>query len=474
MAFFNPPDRVAIKSIITTTPPGSPNTVDIYVVPPSATGAWSGQTDKFAKYNGTSWDFILPNANALVWTEDNNTLYTYNSGAWAVTNANASGATLPVADTTAIVKGSADNTKQLRFEVDGFTSGQTRVATPPNEDFTMVGAASAQTLTNKVINASNNTLSNIPESALSITDNTTGNASTSAHGFVPKRGGDSTKYYSDDGTYSIPAGTSLTVEEVDGTPSVTGVTEIIVSNGTLTDNGGGSVTITTGGGGGGGAPTGAKYVVTEADGTLTDEIVIPTFASHADIVPASPHSKDDEFNAGSLDGKWSWLNQGTSSIAFNSPNGWATITPQSSTSWRGIVQAVPSGSWTATAKLSAGYGHLTDGYTGLWLHGGTDGTGDVWCMGKDGAPGTTATRCEQISSYGFSGTRSNNNTTWGVNTGYMRMVWNGTTIQCYISLDGIRYQAFTAFTPSYTPTKFGVATRSSSGFASSFDWFRVA
>lgn len=43
----------------------------------------------------------------------------------------------------------------------------------------------------------------------------------------------------------------LNVTEVDGSPSVFGVTKITVSNGTLTDDGNGSVTITTGGGGGG-------------------------------------------------------------------------------------------------------------------------------------------------------------------------------------------------------------------------------
>lgn len=43
----------------------------------------------------------------------------------------------------------------------------------------------------------------------------------------------------------------LNVTEVDGSPSVFGVTKITVSNGTLTDDGSGSVTITTGGGGGG-------------------------------------------------------------------------------------------------------------------------------------------------------------------------------------------------------------------------------
>ncbi len=47
------------------------------------------------------------------------------------------------------------------------------------------------------------------------------------------------------------AGT-LTVKEVDGTPTVSPVTTIRVSNGTLTDDGSGQVSITTGGGGGGG------------------------------------------------------------------------------------------------------------------------------------------------------------------------------------------------------------------------------
>jgi len=43
---------------------------------------------------------------------------------------------------------------------------------------------------------------------------------------------------------------ALTVKEADGSPSVSDVNTIVVSNGTLTDDGGGQVTITTGGGGG--------------------------------------------------------------------------------------------------------------------------------------------------------------------------------------------------------------------------------
>lgn len=44
---------------------------------------------------------------------------------------------LPVADTTAIVKGSADATKKIRFEVDGLTTATTRVLTVPDADMTL-------------------------------------------------------------------------------------------------------------------------------------------------------------------------------------------------------------------------------------------------------------------------------------------------------------------------------------------------
>lgn len=53
----------------------------------------------------------------------------------------------------------------------------------------------------------------------------------------------------------------LRVRETDGSPDVAGVSDIIVSNGSLTDNGNGSVSISTGGGGGtpGGSDTQVQY-----------------------------------------------------------------------------------------------------------------------------------------------------------------------------------------------------------------------
>jgi hypothetical protein len=47
------------------------------------------------------------------------------------------GSVLPAADSTEFVKGSADATKRLRFEVDGFTAGTTRVVTFPDADVTV-------------------------------------------------------------------------------------------------------------------------------------------------------------------------------------------------------------------------------------------------------------------------------------------------------------------------------------------------
>lgn len=57
------------------------------------------------------------------------------------------GSTLPVIDTTKIVKGSVDATKELRFEVDGFTSGTTNVLTPQDASYIIAGTNITNTFT---------------------------------------------------------------------------------------------------------------------------------------------------------------------------------------------------------------------------------------------------------------------------------------------------------------------------------------
>ena len=56
-------------------------------------------------------------------------------------------AQIPITDTSAFLKDNADNTKLLRFELGGLTSGATRVATPPDSDFTMARTDDAQSFT---------------------------------------------------------------------------------------------------------------------------------------------------------------------------------------------------------------------------------------------------------------------------------------------------------------------------------------
>jgi hypothetical protein len=70
---------------------------------------------------------------------------------WKVIDSNALTSSLPASDASAIIKGSSDATKQLRFEVDGFTTGTTRVLTPPNFDATIATLAGTETLTNKTL-----------------------------------------------------------------------------------------------------------------------------------------------------------------------------------------------------------------------------------------------------------------------------------------------------------------------------------
>lgn len=54
-------------------------------------------------------------------------------------------------DSNAVVRGSADGTKKVRFEVDGLTTGTTRVLTVQDSDDTLVGRATTDTLTNKTL-----------------------------------------------------------------------------------------------------------------------------------------------------------------------------------------------------------------------------------------------------------------------------------------------------------------------------------
>ena len=65
----------------------------------------------------------------------------------------------PFLDTNTLIKGSVDPTKLLRFEVDGFTAGATRVMTPPNQNTLLAGQDFANVFTvNQTIQVSGTTV----------------------------------------------------------------------------------------------------------------------------------------------------------------------------------------------------------------------------------------------------------------------------------------------------------------------------
>ena len=87
---------------------------------------------------GSGWDKVAVGTDGQGLVADS----TQTTGVkWGTTG---SGTTLPVVDTQSIAKGSSDPTKKVRFEVDGISTGTTRVITMPDADVTL-GAVGNQT-----------------------------------------------------------------------------------------------------------------------------------------------------------------------------------------------------------------------------------------------------------------------------------------------------------------------------------------
>ncbi len=115
------------------TPPASPAEGDVYIVGASPTGLWAGKEQHVAYFHQI-WRFIEPNAGLLLWVIDEAAHYVFDGSAW-------------IAAATGGGGGSGD---MLKASYDAANINQQ-----------LVGVSATQTLTNKTINASNNTISNI-------------------------------------------------------------------------------------------------------------------------------------------------------------------------------------------------------------------------------------------------------------------------------------------------------------------------
>lgn len=75
------------------------------------------------------------------------TIITKSGGASATPTAAPTAVQPPFTDTNTLIAGSSDATKLMRFEIDGYTTGTTRVVTPPNSNLTLAGIDIANTFT---------------------------------------------------------------------------------------------------------------------------------------------------------------------------------------------------------------------------------------------------------------------------------------------------------------------------------------
>lgn len=125
-------------------PPTSPAEGDVYIVGATPTGDWSGKAEHLAYFHQL-WRFIEPNAGLLIWVVDEAAHYVFNGSSWVAAAVSGGG-------------GGGGSGDMAKAAYDGANINQQ-----------LVGVSAAQTLTNKTINASNNTLSNI-----SLTSSVTG------------------------------------------------------------------------------------------------------------------------------------------------------------------------------------------------------------------------------------------------------------------------------------------------------------
>lgn len=273
---------------------------------------------------------------------------------------------------------------------------------------------------------------------------------------------------------AIGSAYSLEVKEADGAPDVTGVTQLILPNGTLTDNTGGSVTYTPAGGGGG------SDLVQVASGM--GSVVIPGLKGSPDRVPTSPGAQDDEFTA--LAG-WTSLSTLDTSNVTDFPSNWHAVknSPASQTLY-GIYKTAPSMPFTVTAKINGCILSGNQSLVGILL---TDATPTKLAhFGPMYNSGASGNKTEYFwSYYNSNGSRAGyveyfDNApylpalTAEILPHYIRMVvTNSTTIAVAISMNGYLWTTLgTALNPAFTVANVGLAVGNGAQVEAIFDWIR--
>lgn len=256
-----------------------------------------------------------------------------------------------------------------------------------------------------------------------------------------------------DGSRFPAAGPFRITIDPDGTPEIV----------KIASRSGDTLTVASGGRGDGGSTAQTFSTGIDVVHALTKESVVAAIQDR--IGPGGPaataHSTDDEFEGTSLDGKWSWVNQGSSSVAF--PGGGvmvATAAHSVTDSHRLLTQTAPSGDFTAIARVSAAF--LASAYrgAGLCVRKSSDGKIVHWVIETNGTDiYLSAQRWTNATTFS-AGISSFNLSTSGRLTGpiWLRLRKNGTNLELSWSIDGA----------AWSPV---LVTEAIATFLSSFDEF---
>lgn len=197
-------------------------------------------------------------------------------------------------------------------------------------------------------------------------------------------------------------------------------------------------------------------------------------AYNPDAPPSVANAMDDEFDGVSLDARWSWANQSTSSYALGDMVSLLTINGVNNAEYRCLAQAVPVGSWIATTKVHFGGNFWADAYAALVILPATDGGIEALAIGKDGTNAETKVRAERWTNWTTFG-EERKGITYGPTHVYFRIYWDATASKAKFSLssDGVAWADLINWTTlSITPGRVGVAVRGTA-LPQYFEFFRV-
>ena len=116
-------------------PPNTPATGDRYIIATgTATGAWVGKNTQIAEWDGSSWDFYIPNVGWTAYIDDEQKVYSWNSTAWVRTG----GALQTITAGTGLNGGGQSDTVAINIgQGNGITVSADAIAVTPDKGITV-------------------------------------------------------------------------------------------------------------------------------------------------------------------------------------------------------------------------------------------------------------------------------------------------------------------------------------------------